>query len=82
MQFVQNILSTVCLTLFLNYCSEQNKDPCPLGSYNLQGVKHTRRASQGVLVVKNPPANAGDVRDEGSVLPWGRFLGEGNGNPL
>ena len=25
-------------------------------------------ASQGVLVVKNPPANAGDVRDMGSIL--------------
>ena len=32
-------------------------------------------------VVKNPPANAGDAGDEGSI--WlGRFPGEGNGNPL
>ena len=30
------------------------------------------------LVVKNPPANTGDVRDLGSVPGLGRFLGEGN----
>ena len=36
----------------------------------------------GGTVVKNPPANAGEVRDAGS-LPWqGRSLGEGNGNQL
>ena len=33
-------------------------------------LRHWRRllgASQVVLVVKNPPANAGDIRDAGSV---------------
>ena len=30
-------------------------------------------------MVKNPPANAGDMH---SVLGSGRFPGEGNGNPL
>ena len=39
-------------------------------------------ASQGALVVKNPPANAGDTRDEGSILGLGRSPGVGNGNPL
>jgi len=34
------------------------------------------------LVVKNPPANAGDERDPGSILGLGRSLGEGYGNPL
>jgi len=33
-------------------------------------------------VVKNPPANAGDIRDEGSILESGRSPGEGNGSPL
>ena len=33
-------------------------------------------------MVKNPPANAGDARDSGSVPRWGRFPGAGNGNPL
>ena len=34
------------------------------------------------LVVKNPPANAGDVRDLGSTPGWGRSPGGGQGNPL
>ena len=40
------------------------------------------RASQVVLVIKNPPANAGIVRDMGSIPGWGRSPGEGHGNPL
>ena len=39
-------------------------------------------ASQVVLVVKNLPANAGDIRDTGSIPGWGRSPGGGNGNPL
>ena len=39
-------------------------------------------ASQVVLVVKNPPANVGDIRDAGSIPGLGRSPGEGNGNPL
>ena len=35
-----------------------------------------------VLVIKNPPDNAGDVRDMGSNPGSGRFPGDGNGNPL
>ena len=34
------------------------------------------------LVVKNPPANAGDKRDVGSIPSSGRSLGEGHDNPL
>ena len=34
------------------------------------------------LVVKNPLANAGDLRDTGSISRSGRFPGEGNGIPL
>ena len=33
-------------------------------------------------MVKNPPANAVDARDMGSVPGLGRSPGEGNGNPL
>ena len=33
-------------------------------------------------VVKDPPANAGDVRDTDSVLGSGRSPGGGHGNPL
>ena len=39
-------------------------------------------ASQVVLVVKNLPANAGDIKDAGSILGLGRSPGGGNGNPL
>ena len=34
------------------------------------------------LVVKNPPANAGDLRDVGSIPGSGRSPGKGNANPL
>ena len=39
-------------------------------------------ASQAALVVKNLPANAGDVRDVGLVPGSGRSPGEGSGTPL
>ena len=32
-------------------------------------------------MVKNPPANAEDIRAVGSVPGWGRSPGEGNDNP-
>ena len=35
-----------------------------------------------VLVVKNPPANAGEIRDAGSVPGSGRSPGGGHGNPV
>ena len=38
--------------------------------------------SQVVLVVKNPPAIAGDARDESSILGSERSSGVGNGTPL
>jgi len=37
-------------------------------------------ASQVVLVVKNPSANAGDIRDAGLIPGWGRAPGGGHGN--
>ena len=33
-------------------------------------------------MVKNLPANAGDIRDMGSIPGLGRDPGEGHGNPL
>ena len=39
-------------------------------------------ASHVALVVKNPSANVGDLRDMGSVPGLGRSPGEGHGNPL
>ena len=40
------------------------------------------RGFPGVTVVKNPPANAGDTRDAGSIPGSGRSPGDGNGNSL
>ena len=40
------------------------------------------RASQVALAVKNPPANAGDLRDMGLMPGSGRSSGEGYGNPF
>ena len=39
-------------------------------------------ASQVVPVVKNLAANAGDIRDAGSIPGSGRSPGGGHGNPL
>ena len=39
-------------------------------------------ASQVAQVVKNPSANAGDVRDSGSIPGLGGSPGGGHGNPL
>ena len=40
------------------------------------------RPSQGALVVKNPPANTGDIRDAGLIPGLGRSPGGGHGNSL
>ena len=40
------------------------------------------RDSQMALMVKNLPANVGDVRDAGLILGLGRTPGGGHGNPL
>ena len=50
-----------------------------LGGYDL---RHYKQASQVVLVVKNPPVSAGDVRDMGLTPGSGRSPGGRNGNPV
>ena len=39
-------------------------------------------ASQVALVVKDPPANAGDIREIGLIPGLGRSPGGGHGTPL
>ena len=46
------------------------------------GVVSRTRGFPGGLVVKNPPDNAGDLRDAGSTPGSGRSRGEGRGDPL
>ena len=41
-----------------------------------------RLVSKMALVVKNLPANAGDLKDVGLIPGLGRSLGGGHGNPL
>jgi len=45
----------------------------------VKGLLLSLMSCWGGSVVKNLPANAGDM---GSVPRWGRSPGEGNGNPL
>ena len=46
------------------------------------GNRFTWSPSQVVLVVKNPPANAEDIRGVGLIPGLGRSAGGGHGNPL
>ena len=48
----------------------------------LLGKGGDARAFQVVLVVKNLPANAGDIRDTGFIPGSGRYPGGGHSNPL
>ena len=69
----------------------KDRKACMLQSMGLQRVRHnlvaeqkqetpaTMRGFPGGSVVKNPPANTGDV---GLIAGSGRSPGEGNGNPL
>ena len=43
---------------------------------------NTVLSSQAALALKNPPANARDAGDTGSISELGRILGGGHGNPL
>ena len=43
---------------------------------------YVKLATQLALVVRNPPSNARDRRDVGSILGSGKCPGVGNGNPL
>ena len=49
---------------------------------NLEDTIQLMELGQVELVVKNSPANAGDLRDVGSIPVLGRSPGGGNGHPL
>ena len=64
-------------------CVPSEEGPCSGEDAQSQLLqKKIQRASQVLLVVKNPPANAGELRDMSSIPELGRSLGIGNGNPL
>ena len=52
------------------------------GSSSWLGNSRTSQASQVAIVAENPPVNAGDVRDMGSIPGLGRSSGGGHGNLL
>ena len=49
---------------------------------NVGGESHLHELFLGGISIKNPSANAGDVRDVSSIPGSGRSPGEGRGNPL
>ena len=70
-------------SLFQHLCS--STEPWPL---SIPELRHGMWKAKIVLgfpggsVVKNPPANAGDVRDTGSIPESGKSPGGGHGNSL
>ena len=68
---------------FISHSSESLPLAAALkGSQELHENLHSFGASQVMLVVKNPPSNAGDVRDVGSIPGLGRCPRGEHGNPL
>ena len=64
--------------------STENSSQCYMVAWmggEFEGERIHVWASQVVLVVKDPPANAGDIRVAGSTFTSGRSQG-GHGNPL
>ena len=52
-----------------------------IGAKNMEVIWESSWASQVALVVKNPHANAGDIRDVGLIPGSGRSRGREHGNP-
>ena len=71
--------------LYSTGSSAQCSDGLEVWGGEWEGVNtHTQKMCERVcmLIVKNPPAKAGDTRDTGSIPGSGRSPGEENGNPL
>jgi len=48
----------------------------------ISNVNHSFGLPKAAVVVNHPPANAGDIRDTGSIPESGRSPGAGHSNPL
>ena len=68
----ENSLERICR----ESCLKSSLYPCKIKEHPV-----SLGAFQMVLVVKNPPANAGDIRDKGPFPELGRSPGGGNGQP-
>ena len=75
-----NITQLIISLKFQNYLNKnfKNVKKSLIIIWESIGVK----ASRVVLMVKNPPANTGDIRDMGSIPGSGGSPGGGHGNPL
>ena len=80
MIFICNIVRFICYCLFSILASLYIRADVNYLFIRL-GMWYTG-ASQVALVVKNPPASGGDIRDTGSIPELGRSPGGGHGNPL
>ena len=78
------LFSFTLLYIYFYHCkAEKQRHPLPFFAVSRRKrILFCSRTSQVALVVKNPPANAGDIRDTGLIRGLGRSSGEGNGNPL
>lgn len=62
-------------------CGQEDFHQAFLSTFVCKNLMYVR-AFQMVLVVKNPPAGAGEVRDVGSIPGSGGSAGAGHGDPL
>ena len=73
----------MCLSNFENCISGSYCFKIKMLLYELKcSYPSAGKASQVVLVIKNPPPNTEDIKDAGSVPGLGRSLGVGHGNPF
>ena len=63
-------------------CCLQGRTESDTTEATYQQQQQAWKGFQVVLVVKNLLANAGDIRDAGSIPGWGRSPGGGHGIPL
>ena len=67
------------MCLLMATVASEAYSPC---GWEFQKFQLPKEASQVALVVKKPPANAGDVKDPSSIPRSGRSPGGGYGDPL
>ena len=89
-----NLQSSVQINSVFPFCGGWTVNPSPVSLSSSQSlllqlsllcpvsILPSLRIMPIRLVVKNPPATAGDERHVGSIPGSGRSLGGGNGNPL
>ena len=77
------VICGLCVATCLRRAAWRADDPQGLNRAFLpQKCVALNWASQVALVVKNPPANSGDIRDAGLIPESRRLPGGGHGNPL